>query len=102
MVDLIFALFVYPGLIPAVLLTLLFNFLVSQRRLVLPPDLMKAVLSTDGLGAIVSVILAISALVYMPWPFNPAYSNVAGPLLMWAALEAAFLRSRVQNDACVG
>jgi hypothetical protein len=91
MVDLIFALFVYPGLIPAVLLTLLFNFLVSQRRLVLPPDLMKAVLSTDGLGAIVSVILAISALVYMPWPFNPAYSNVAGPLLMWAALEAAFL-----------
>ncbi|MEY3989732.1 MAG: hypothetical protein RI985_813 [Chloroflexota bacterium] len=89
--DLIFALFVYPGLIPAVLLTLLFNFLVSQRRLVLPPDLMKAVLSTDGLSAIVSAILAISALVYMPWPFNPAYSNVAGPLLMWAALEAAFL-----------
>ncbi|MFZ9858112.1 MAG: hypothetical protein ACO3F2_07265 [Roseiflexaceae bacterium] len=89
--DLIFALFVYPGLIPAVLLTLLFNILVSQRRLVLPPDIMKAVLSTDGLGAVVSIILAISALVYMPWPFNGAYSNVAGPLLMWAALEAAFL-----------
>jgi hypothetical protein len=90
-VDLIFALFVYPGLIPAVLLTLLFNFLVSQRRLVLPPDLIKAILSTDGLGAIVSIILAISAMIYMPWPFNNAYSNVAGPLLMWAALEAAFL-----------
>jgi hypothetical protein len=90
-VDLIFALFVYPGLIPAVLLTLLFNFLVSQRRLVLPPDIMKAILSTDGLGALVSMILAISALVYMPWPFNPAYSNVAGPLLMWSAVEAAFL-----------
>lgn len=89
--DLIFALFIYPGLIPAVLLTSLFNFLVSQRRLVLPPDFMKAVLSTDGLGAVVSIILAISALVYMPWPFNAAYSNVAGPLLMWAALEAAFL-----------
>lgn len=90
-VDLIFALFIYPGFIPAVLLTLLFNFLVSQRRLVLPPDIMKAILSTDGLGAIVSIILAISALIYMPWPFNAAYSDVAGPLLMWAALEAAFL-----------
>jgi hypothetical protein len=90
-VDLIFALLVYPGLIPAVLLTLLFNFLVSQRRLVLPPDIMKAILSTDGLGAIVSIVLAISALIYMPWPFNGAYSDVAGPLLMWAALEAAFL-----------
>lgn len=89
--DLIFALFIYPGFIPAVLLTLLFNFLVSQRRLVLPPDIMKAILSTDGLGAIVSIILAISALIYMPWPFNAAYSDVAGPLLMWAALEAAFL-----------
>lgn len=89
--DLIFALFVYPGLIPAVLLTLLFNFLVSQRRLVLPPDIIKAVLSTDGLGAVVSIILAISALIYMPWPFNAAYSNVAGPLLMWAAVEATFL-----------
>lgn len=89
--DLIFALLIYPGLIPALLLTLMFSYLVSQRRLVLPPDFIKAVISTDGLGAIVSIILAISALIYMPWPFNPAYSNVAGPLLMWAALEAAFL-----------
>ena len=89
--DLIFALLVYPGLIPALLLTLLFNFVVSQRRLVIPPDMRKAILSTDGLGAIVSIILAISAMVYMPWPFNGAYSKVAGPLLMWAALEAAFL-----------
>lgn len=89
--DLIFALLVYPGLIPALLLTLLFSFLVSQRRLVIPPDLIKAVKSTDGLGAIVSIVLAVSALIYMPWPFNNAYSNVAGPLLMWAALEAAFL-----------
>ena len=89
--DLIFVLFVYPGLIPALLLTLLFSFLVSQRRLVMPPDLIKAVGSTDGLGAIISIVLAISAMIYMPWPFNNAYSNVAGPLLMWAALEAAFL-----------
>jgi len=90
-VDLIFALLVYPGLIPTLLLTLLFNFLVSQRRLVLPPDFAKAILNTDGLGAIVSIILAVSSLVFMPWPFNSAHSNVAGPLLMWAALEAAFL-----------
>jgi len=90
-VDLIFALFVYPGLIPTLLLTVLFSVVVSQRRLVLPPAIIKAILSTDGLGAVISIILAISAMIYMPWPFNNAYSNVAGPLLMWAALEAAFL-----------
>ena len=90
-VDLIFALLVYPGLIPTLLLTVLFSVVVSQRRLVLPPEITKAILSTDGLGAVISIVLAISAMIYMPWPFNNAYSNVAGPLLMWAALEAAFL-----------
>ncbi len=89
--DLIFAYLIYPGLLPSVLFALLFGFVVTQRRPMLPPDLRKAILSVDGFTALLSTLLAIGAATYMPWPFNGAYTSIAGPLLMWAALEAAFL-----------
>jgi len=68
-----------------------FGFIVTHRRPILPPDLRKAILSVDGFAALLSALLAIGAATYMPWPFNGAYTSIAGPLLMWAALEAAFL-----------
>jgi hypothetical protein len=57
----------------------------------LPPDIRKAILSVDGFAAFLSILLAIGAATYMPWPFNGAYTSIAGPLLMWAAIEASFL-----------
>lgn len=89
--DLLFAYLIYPGVIPTVLGTLLFSALVTQRRLVLPSDWRKALWSVDGFAALVSILLAVGACIYMPWPFNSAYTSIAGPLLMWAALEIAYL-----------
>lgn len=89
--DLLFAYLIYPGVVPTVLGALLFGFVVTQRRWVLPSDWRKAVLSTDGFAALISMLLAIGACIYMPWPYNPVYTAIAGPLLMWAALEIAYL-----------
>ena len=89
--DLIFAYFIYPGLIPSVVFALAFGFIVTHRRPMLPPDIRKAILSVDGFAAFLSILLAIGAATYMPWPFNGAYTSIAGPLLMWAAIEASFL-----------
>ncbi|MCX6014213.1 MAG: hypothetical protein NT020_01255 [Chloroflexales bacterium] len=89
--DLIFAYFIYPGLIPSGVFALAFGFIVTHRRPMLPPDIRKAILSVDGFAAFLSILLAIGAATYMPWPFNGAYTSIAGPLLMWAAIEASFL-----------
>jgi hypothetical protein len=90
-VDIVFAYFLYPGLLVLALLTLVFGYIVAQRRPVLPPNWRRSLLTIDGFAAVLSMVLAIGASMYMPWPFNPIYTAVAGPLLMWAALEAAFL-----------
>ena len=89
--DLFIAFVIYPGLLPTMVLAVVFGIIVTQRRPVLPPDALRAFLTVDGFAALISIILAVSAMVYMPWPGNAAYSTVAGPLLMWAALEAAYL-----------
>lgn len=89
--DLIIAYLIYPGFLLSILFALAFGFIVTQRRLLLPADVHKAVLNVDGFAALLSTLLAIGAATYMPWPFSGAYTAIAGPLLMWAALEAAFL-----------
>ena len=89
--DLLIAYLLYPGVIPVGLGTLLFGILVLKRRLVLPTDWRKAIWNVDGFAALVSMLLAIGASIYMPWPYNPVYTSIAGPLLMWAALEIAYL-----------
>lgn len=90
--DILFAYIIYPGLIPTAILAVLFGLLVTKRRPVMPPDGLRTLFMTiDGFAALLSILLAISAMMYMPWPHNPAYTTVAGPLLMWAAMEAAYL-----------
>ena len=89
--DVLFAYFIYPGLLPTLIGTVLVSVFVLQRNLVLPTDWRKAVLNIDGFAAIISIVLSISACMYMPWPSNSVYTSIAGPLLMWAALEIAFL-----------
>jgi hypothetical protein len=71
--------------------TFLFGILVLKRRLVFPTDWRKALWNVDGFAALVSMLLAVGASIYMPWPYNPVYTSIAGPLLMWAALEIAYL-----------
>ena len=89
--DIVIAYIIYPGLLIIAALTLAFGFIVVQRRPVMPPNWRRSLLSIDGFAAVLSMMLAIGASIYMPWPYNPVYTAVAGPLLMWAALEAAFL-----------
>lgn len=90
--DILFAYIVYPGLIPTAVLTVLFGLLVTKRRPVMPPDGLRTLfLTVDGFAAFLSIVLAVSAMMYMPWPYNAAYTTIAGPLLMWAAMEAAYL-----------
>ncbi len=90
--DILFAYIIYPGLIPTAILAVLFGLLVTKRRPVMPPDGLRTLFMTiDGFAALLSMLLAVSAMMYMPWPHNPAYTAVAGPLLMWAAMEAAYL-----------
>lgn len=89
--DLLIAYLLYPGVIPVGLGTFLFGILVLKRRLVFPTDWRKALWNVDGFAALVSMLLAVGASIYMPWPYNPVYTSIAGPLLMWAALEIAYL-----------
>ena len=89
--DILIAYVFYPGLVIIAVLTFGFGYIVAQRRPVLPPNWGRSFLSIDGFAALLSMVLAVGASIYMPWPFNPVYTAVAGPLLMWAALEAAFL-----------
>ncbi|MFM2033324.1 MAG: hypothetical protein RLZZ297_2089 [Chloroflexota bacterium] len=89
--DILLAYFLYPGFVVVTLLTLVFGYVVVQRRPVFPPNWKRSLMTVDGFAAVLSIVLAVGASIYLPWPFNPVYTAVAGPLLMWAALEAAFL-----------
>jgi hypothetical protein len=47
----------------------------------------------DGLAATVGLLLTAAALALLPWPLHPAgeQAPVGEPLLLWAAVEGAFL-----------
>jgi hypothetical protein len=49
--------------------------------------------SADGVAALVSLLLAAATLALLPWPLHPAAGRtlVGQPLVIWAALEGAFL-----------
>jgi hypothetical protein len=89
--DLALAILLYPGLALALVLGVAFGWLAEGRapqlRLRLPP------LSADGLAGLSSILLAVLALVLLPWPLHPAAGRtwISSPLALWIAVEGAFL-----------
>jgi hypothetical protein len=89
--DLALALLIYPGLALAIVLAIMFRWIVEGRApratLRIPP------LRADGLVGLTSILLAALALALLPWPLLPAALRpwVGSPLALWSALEGAFL-----------
>jgi hypothetical protein len=73
-------------------LTVVFGRLAEGRFPELPGGL-AALRGGDGLGAVASLLLAALALALLPWPLHPAGERawIGHPLLLWAAVEGAFL-----------
>lgn len=83
----------YPGLALALILGLLFGWLVVERAPFGRPRALP--FSAAGLSGVVSILLAALALALLPWPLHPAAGRSwiasSNPLLFWCALEGAFL-----------
>jgi hypothetical protein len=88
-VDLLLAAILALALTPT--LGVLFAALAEGRA----PELPRAVppFSADALAGGVSLLLAGLALALLPWPLHPAAGRawIGQPLLVWAAVEGAFL-----------
>jgi hypothetical protein len=82
----------YPGLALALVLALLFGWLL-ERRVWLGWALRAAWASPDGLFSLASILLSAAALALLPWPLHPAagWQLIGGPVVLWATLEGAFL-----------
>ena len=89
--ELALSILLYPGVALALILGGIFRSLSEGRlprgRLRIPP------LSGDGLAGLVSILLAALALLLLPWPLHPraGWPWIGNPLLLWVALEGAFL-----------
>lgn len=57
------------------------------------PGWSSGLLGADGLAAATSLLLTAAALALLPWPLHPSAGRalVGRPLLIWAAVEGAFL-----------
>ncbi len=91
MLEAIFAVLVYPGLVLTHVLGLIFGWL-SERQ---APRLRLRIprLNADNLAGVASILLAALALALLPWPLQPATGGlwIGGPLALWIAVEGAFL-----------
>lgn len=87
--QLLIALLIYPGLLLALGLGLLFGLLVHSR-----PTLPRLSLrGAEGLTGLASLLLAGLAVALLPWPFHPAaeWQAIGNLVLLWTAFEVAFL-----------
>ncbi|HMO58118.1 MAG TPA: hypothetical protein PKC19_12215 [Roseiflexaceae bacterium] len=93
MIELLLALLFYPGIALGVVLALATAMLTNQRRLLLVFRNRPNWRSLDTIAAISSLLLAGIALALAPWPLHPAAADriIGQPLLIFLALEAAFL-----------
>ncbi len=91
--DVVLALLLYPGLALAIVLALIFGWLVTGRVALALPRAAPAFASADGMAGLISILLAALALALLPWPFHPVagWPWVGHPLALWVALEGAFL-----------
>jgi hypothetical protein len=93
LLEIIVSFFVYPGLLLALVLALLFGWLTYGRRFFGRLRGVAFWRSFDGLAAVGSIALAALALALLPWPYHPAagWRWIGSPIALWAALEVAFL-----------
>jgi hypothetical protein len=83
---------VYPGLVLAIGLALLFGWLTQGRAFFGRVRAVAFWKSLDGLAGVASILFATVALALLPWPLHLAGQMWGGrPLVLWAALEGAFL-----------
>ncbi|HEU5098921.1 MAG TPA: hypothetical protein VFU22_07880 [Roseiflexaceae bacterium] len=82
----------YPGLALAIVLALLFGWLLEGRA-ELGWARRAAWASPDGLLSQASILLAAAALALLPWPMHPSagWPLIGDLVAQWVALESAFL-----------
>lgn len=90
--DLLLSFLLFPGLALALVLALLFGWLL-ERRVQLGWARRAAWASPDGLFSLASILLAAAALALLPWPLHPSagWPLIGDPVVLWATLEGAFL-----------
>lgn len=89
MLHMFIAILLYPGLLTACGLGLLYGYL-SAGHGPGAVDLGAALQSREGLAALCSIALAGLALAQLPWPWHPSGAE-GGWLWAWAIFELAFL-----------
>lgn len=89
MIYVLLAILLYPGLLTACGLGLIYGYL-SAGRGPGAVDLGAALRSREGLAALLSIALAGLALAQLPWPWRPSGAGL-GWLWAWAIFELAFL-----------
>jgi hypothetical protein len=89
--DLAITILLYPGLVLALVLAVVFRWLAEGRAL--RPRVRVPWLGADAIAGLASILLAALALTLLPWPFHPAAGRgwISSPLALWVAVEGAFL-----------
>jgi len=91
-VEMALAALVYPGLVLAIGLALLFGWLTQGRAFFGRVRAVAFWKSLDALAGVASILFATVALALLPWPLHLAGQMWGGrPLVLWAAVEGAFL-----------
>jgi hypothetical protein len=90
-VNIALAILLYPGLALALILALVFGWLAEGR--IPARRLGRLRFNAASSTALISIALAALALALLPWPWHPAagWSWIGSALLLWGALEGAFL-----------
>ncbi len=85
------AILLYPGLALALLLGVLFGWLIERRTP--PAPRASALRGLAGPAALAGIGLTGLALTLLPWPLHPAagWSAIGSPATLWALFEGAFL-----------
>jgi hypothetical protein len=90
--EVLLVLLLYPGLALVLILALVFGWLTEGR---LPVEWLRGAAwwSLDGLLSLASIMLAALTLALLPWPLHlaPSWAWIGSPVVLWAALEGAFL-----------
>lgn len=84
-------LFIFPGFLFTLALSLLYQFLTERKLSLL--SLRLPGWGADAFTALASIVMAVLAVSLLPWPWHPemGHSWIADPLALWVVIECAFL-----------
>lgn len=85
------ALLLYPGLVLALGLSVLYTVLITGRRPLLPPSPVAWLRNADGVLNSAGIVLAGLGVALVPWPYHPLAPGDTAWFWAWGALEGAFL-----------